>query len=234
MEPPDRALELGSVLLGGSWRADDRKGLYAVPPVEPSVRSPLEPVYHVVAYAVVVPAVEHDLGLAVGLVVPVGVGNEEQVGGAGRPHAPEAHRQASQPLQVVVKDCFLIGPTVPIGVFQDDDAVPQPEVEVRPGLGIGIAFGHPEAISVVKGHGYGLADHGLAGKALHPEAAGQPHALDRLFRGGQGEVGLLGVGRLWEICVGGGLPEDGASKDEEDCFGVHHENGNPIQVPPFG
>ena len=67
MEPPDRALELGSVLLGGTRRADDRKGLYAVPPVEPSVRPPLEAVYHVVAYAVVVPAVEHDLGLAVGL-----------------------------------------------------------------------------------------------------------------------------------------------------------------------
>src|SRR5438046_996367 len=74
---------------GGAWPADVRRAGPAVPAVEPAVRAPGEPVGEVVPALLVTEPVEDHLRLAVGPVVAVAVGDEQQIRRGHDPHAAE-------------------------------------------------------------------------------------------------------------------------------------------------
>ena len=94
-----------------------------MPPVQPAVGAPFEAVDHVVAYTIVIPPVQDDLGFSIRNVIQIGIGNEQKVGSAGSPDSAETYRQPRQSLQVIVKDGFLVRPSVSVDVFEDHDAV---------------------------------------------------------------------------------------------------------------
>src|SRR5438045_783280 len=84
-----------------NWLADQRRGENSVPSVKPAVGAPLEPIDDIVPHGRRVEAVEHDNRLAVRDVVAIGIGNEQQVGGAQRPDPAEADFDAGQFLPFV-------------------------------------------------------------------------------------------------------------------------------------
>ena len=102
--------------------ADARVREDAVAAVEPAVRSPDEAVERLVRI-VLAPAVEQDLGRAVGTVVAVAVGNEKKMRGRADPDAAEADFQAADQVEVVGKDLARVEPAVAVGVFEDENAI---------------------------------------------------------------------------------------------------------------
>ena len=138
------------------------------------------------------------------------------------PTLPKAHGQSGQPLQIIVKDGFLVRPSVPVDILEYNDPVTQFQVEVSPRFGIGVALRHPEAVTVVKGHGDGLANHRFAGKAVDLEAVGQAHPFDRFFGGGEREVRFLGVGRLGEVAEENALSDQGNQEKGAREFSFDH------------
>ena len=146
---------------GRPGHADVRRGLNAVPAIEPAVRPPAQAVGDVVPHDAVVPAVEHDLRLAVGDVVAVAVGKEQQPGRTEGPHAAEADLDAGQLLSLVPKDRLPVGPAVMVGVFQDHDPVVLRQVEIHLRVGVGVILRHPEAAAGIGRHSDRLAKHGL-------------------------------------------------------------------------
>ena len=72
---------------------------------------------------VLAPAVEQDLGRAVGPVVAVLVGDEQEVRGRADPDAAEADLQAADQVQLIGEDLARVEPAVAVGVLEDQDAV---------------------------------------------------------------------------------------------------------------
>jgi hypothetical protein len=65
---------------------------------------------------------QHDL-VSIGLVVAVGIFEEAQVRLLGNVNAAVAELERQRDVQVVGEDCRLVGATVLVGVFEDDDLV---------------------------------------------------------------------------------------------------------------
>ena len=121
-------------------------------------------------------AVENDFGLAVGNVVAVLVGNKEQPRQGDEPDAAEADFDAHELLHVVAEDFSLVGAAVAVFVVQNDDAVAQREVKPGGAVGVGVAFGDPQAAAVVPGHRHRVLHIGFGGKdiALEPRRKLKP------------------------------------------------------------
>ena len=97
--------------------------------------------------------VEHDLGRAVGDVVPIPVGDEEQPRRAEQPDAPEAVLDAGEHLDLVGEHRATVETAVGVGVLEDQDAIAMAEVEPIRRVGIGVVLGDPEPAPTVPGHG---------------------------------------------------------------------------------
>ena len=80
---------------------------------------------------VLAPAVEQDLGRAVGPVVAVAVGDEQKMRGRADPDAAEADLQAADQVQLVGEDLARVEPAVAVGVLEDQDAVLAPGRRAR-------------------------------------------------------------------------------------------------------
>jgi hypothetical protein len=191
MIAPDTAVERDAFVGRRAGAADVARGENAVAAVEPAVGSPFETVDHVVL-GLSSPAVEDDLRLAVGHVVAVFVGNEEQVRGAGDPDAAVAVLYPGQRVALVPEDRALVVAAVAVGVFKDHHAVAVFHFEV----GIRITLAHPHAAAIVEGHGDRLADVGLAGKESDVEAVGDGDSLEGF---GRRERRAFGVGRQGKV-----------------------------------
>ncbi len=146
--------------------------------VEPAVGAPGEAVERLVGI-VLAPAVEQDLGRAVGAVVAVAVGNEQKLRGRADPDAAEADLQAADQVQVVGEDLARVEPAVAVGVLEDEDAVLGLVVGHAPRVGIGL--GDPEPAAVVDRHRDRLDDVGLAGEERDLETRRDGHRPGRLL-----------------------------------------------------
>ena len=115
-----------------------------------------------------VPAVELDDRSAVGTVVAVSVGDEDQVRGRANPDSAEAQFDAGVVGPPIGEHGPPIEPAVTVGVFEDEDAV----LAMRPAEpdGIRIILDHPEPATVIERHGDRLDDVGLGGAEGHVEA----------------------------------------------------------------
>ena len=107
MIAPDAGVERHALVVGRAGLADLRVREDAVAAVEPAVRSPGEGVQRLVR-VLVAPAVEQDLRRAVGLVVAVRVGNEQQVRRRADPDAAEADLEAADEIQSFGEDRALV------------------------------------------------------------------------------------------------------------------------------
>ena len=150
-----------------------------------------------------VPAVELDDGLAVGPVIAVAVGDEEQVRRGAHPHPAKAQLDPGEVGPLIVKDRPAIEPAVVIGVFEDQDPVLAARAS-QPDR-VGVVLDDPEPPLVIDGHGDRLDDVGLGGEQADGETLGQRDPPDR-FACGEGNI-RRGVG------VSGGRPGRGPARD---------------------
>ena len=139
-------------------------------------------------------AVEHDLGRAVGHVVAVAVGDEQELRRAHQPDAAEAELDAREHLDVVGEDGALVEPAVAVGVLEDQDAVAEAEVELRGQLGVGVVLRDPEPPARVPGHGDRVLHVRLGGEDLdvEPRRHAEPAAACSGGRARVGEVSVSG------------------------------------------
>ena len=178
MITPDAAIDRHPVVIGRARLADARVRQDAITAPEPAVGTPFQSIEHIML-SFCVPAVELDDGLAVGPVIAIAVGNEEQVWRGTHPHAAEAKLDPGEIGSVVVKDCPAIEPAVVIGVFKDQDPVLAPRAS-QPDR-VRIVLDDPEPSFRIDGHGDRLNDVGLGGEQGERETLGQRDPLDRFL-----------------------------------------------------
>ena len=199
---------LTALRLRGARTADQRGGQNAVPSVEPAVRPPLQAVGDVVPDARVVPAIEHHLRFAVGHVVAVAIGNEEQARRTQRPDAAEADLDAGQYLALVPEDGALVEPAVVVGVFENDDAIAQAKIEVHLAFGVGVILGHPQPAARVGRHGDRILHVRLGGEDGRVKSGRQPEVSRHLDRRGKDvgakRLGVEGIGKVGGVSEAGG------------------------------
>ena len=126
---------------------------------------------------VLAPAVEQDLGRAIGAVVAVSVGNEIELRGRTDPDSAEADLEAADQVQVIGEDLAGIEAAVAVGVFEDEDAIARLSLRHPPRVGVGL--GDPETASVVDRHRDRLNDVGLAGEKGDFEPRRNGHRPER-------------------------------------------------------
>ena len=184
---PDALLELDPADLGR-----DGAPLQAV---EPAVRPPGQGVGHRVGVFHAEAGQEH-LGIAVGPVVAVAVGVEQQVRNLENEDAAVAEGQAARQVQPGHEVVGAVGPAVAIGVLQDRDAIgtlrparrrlgdavvdgPRVAIDRDPlqpgGVGILQVLDDPEPAPVVELDRHRLADHRLGRDQTDLEAIGDGH-----------------------------------------------------------
>src|SRR5262245_25132918 len=180
MEAPDAAVQGDALRVGRAGLADSRVGENPVAGVEPAVGSPHRLVEDVML-RLEVPAVEEDLDRAVGDVVVVAVGQEEEVGDRGQPDAAVAPGDARDVRELVGEDLLRVELPVTVGVLVDHDAVASLLAGLHP-FGIGEALDDPEPAPIVERESHGLDDVGLAGEEGDLESFGDGHLPRRFFR----------------------------------------------------
>ena len=184
---PDALLKLDAADLGR-----DGAPLQAV---EPAVGPPGQRVRHRVGVFHAEARQEH-LGIAVGPIVAVAVGIEEQVGDLDDEHAAIAECQAAGQIEPGHEIVGAVGPAVAVGVLQDRDAIrplrparrrignavvdrPRVAIDGDPlqlgGVGILHVLNDPEPAPVVKLDGHRLADQRLGRDQADLQAIGDRH-----------------------------------------------------------
>ena len=209
MVAPHAGVDLHPLRIPRPRDADPRRCLDSVPGPQPAIRAPLQAVARGVADALLVDAVEDDLGGAVGDEVVVAIGDEEKMGEVDHPHPSEPHRHARQPRAAIPKHGPFVVRPVAIGIGEHGDPVaqrviPRAKVAPRPGE----VLRHPHPASCIGTQADRVLNVGLGGEYLERKAGGElrcPADLGRIHR----EFGrLLGVRRHGEIVGGGALPEE--------------------------
>ncbi len=200
MEAPDAAVDLRALFQRRAGCADGGGIGDAVASVKPSIRAPAQAVDDVVADGLHVEAIEQHLGLAIGGVVAVFVGNEAERAVVQHPSAAVASLHAGEVAAAFPEDLSHVVFAIAVLVFEDDDAVPQLRVPADGVLGKGVVFRHPQAPLRIPRHRDRLLHIRLGGKDNALEARRQFHR-GRGFLSGHGRA-FFGVVDGWE--VGGG------------------------------
>ena len=177
--PPDAAVHRRPLSRRRARLAEQRVAENAVAAVEPAVRPPGQVADDVVP-GLEVPAVEQDLRRAVGLVVAVFVGDEDQVRHRGQPDAAEADLDAAQVGALVEEDRPLVvrpSPSVSSRIVTRSP----PCAVLGPGR-IRQALHDPDPPAVVDGERHRLRDLGLGGEQRRLESRRQFQAGHGLLR----------------------------------------------------
>ena len=176
---PDAGVDFRPLEVARARLAHVGVGEHAMAPVEPAVGAPGEGVERLMG-VLVGETVEQDLGRAIGLVVAILVGDEEQVRGRADPDAAEAHFKSADKIQPLGENGPILGHAVAVRVFQNDDAV----FALPLGLAnwVGHPLSHPEPSPRVDRHRDRLHDVRLAGEHRRLKARRQRHRGDCLLR----------------------------------------------------
>ena len=144
------------------------------------------------------------LDRAVRHIVAVPVRNKTQIGCLGHPYATVTPLDPERPLPLVPEHLALVKAAVPVGILEDHDAIPLPEVVLLLPR-IRVALKHPETPPVVKSEGHRLAYVRLCGKECHLESIRHGHPRDLFQRRGRMLPGLLRIlGVRPVVCPGHG------------------------------
>ena len=189
MIAPDAGAQRDALGVRRAGFADVGAGEHALVAVEPAVRTPEEAVQRLVR-VLVTPAVEQHLGRAVGFVIVVAVGNEEQLGRGADPDAAEADLDATDEIEALRENLLRFEDAVAIGVLEDEDAV----LALAGGLFVRVAVGFrdPDAAAVVEREGDRLVDVGFGRDEFRLEAGLDLHLAHDLLRVEVGYGGRLG------------------------------------------
>ena len=182
MEPPDAAIDLRPLIGSRSRRTNWRGRENPVSTIKPAIGSPPQAVDDVVPHSGIVPAVEHDDGFAVRLVVSVFVRDEQQVGRVEHPDSAVTDLDTGEPTSLVPENRSLVELTVVIFIFEDDDPVTKPIVEVALPLGVRIILGDPQSPARVRRQSDRLPHIGLGGEQSRLEPLRQFERSQRLLR----------------------------------------------------
>ena len=170
--------------------------------IEPAVGPPGHRVHRGVG-VLKAKAREQHFGLAVGPVVAVSIGVEQQIRGLADKDPPVTDSQAGGQVQAVDEDGFFVGPAVAVGVFEDLDPVratraargrirdtvvlgaqvliDRDRLEPRR-VGILKILDHPEPAALVKTRRERLPHHRFGSEHLDVEARRHNHPPRSLFR----------------------------------------------------
>ena len=219
MHPPDRAVDRRAGRLGISRPPHAARGEDAVAAVEPAVGAPHQAVHHVVGHVLRIEAVEDRLGRAVGTVVAIAVGHEDEFRRRGEPDAAVAKRDAGEVAAAVEKELSRVEPAVAVGVFKDEHAIGAG----RSPFGIGVVFDDPQPAAGVGGDRDRLRDVGLGGEECDAKSLGHRDAADELGSGGGLIAGRLRVDGMRRRVGGPGGHDRGEQSDGREQRAVHAE-----------
>ncbi len=177
--PPDAGVDRRAFFVRRARLADARMREDAVTAVKPAVRPPDEAVERFVR-VLVVPAVEQHLRLAIGHVIAVRIGYEEQFRSLTDPHAAEADLQPADEIQLVEKDFLAVELSVAVRRLRRSEC--DLRLALFSALRIDESFGDPQTATIVDRHRDRLTNIGLAGEQRRLEARGQVHRRGGFFR----------------------------------------------------
>ena len=162
---PDAPFEPHPLHLRGARLADAAGAGAAAATIEPAVGAEPQPIGKVVVVLRRhLEAVEHHLRRAIGNVVAVAIGHEEQSRRAQEPDAAEPDLHARELLQVVEKHLSLVGRAVAVAVGEDEHAVAEPGVHLDWPFGVGVVLSDPEPAAGIPGHGDRVLHVGFGGE----------------------------------------------------------------------
>ena len=174
MKTPDASFDRNALGFGRPGNADIAGAGTAAASVKPTIGAPAEAVGKVV---VVVlgdgKAIEDDFGFAIGNIVLIAVGDEEELWRAHGPNPTASQFDTGEHLQLVGEDLAGVGLSVVVFVVKNDNAIAQFEIEAPPSLGIGVVFGDPHTAFVIPGHRDGILDFGLGCEDRHLKSFGE-------------------------------------------------------------
>ena len=202
MIAPDAAVHPHTLGFRRAGPADTRGVGNADAAPKPAIRPPAEAVGEgVVVAAGDVKPIEQHLGFAVGNIVVIVIGDEQQARWAQQKHAAQANLDAGENLCLIIEHRAFIEMAVMVCVLKDQHAIRQVSVVSHFRLGVSVVLGDPKAPPRVKGHRDGLAHIRFAGEdgdrkaGRHFEAARGCGGRHRLAVG-------LGVVRFWKVLGG--------------------------------
>src|SRR5437016_2070683 len=120
-------------------------------------------------------AIEHNFRRTVWHTIPVPIRDKEKLRRAHHPHSAIPPLNALKLLKLISKHPARIKPAVPILVLENEDAIPQVEIEFPGGFGVGIVFRDPQPATRIPCHRDGVLHIRLGGKHAGFETRRQPH-----------------------------------------------------------
>ena len=161
-------------------------------PVEPAIRPPTQPIGKVVIIALRHrEPIENDLGLAVGNIVLVRIGNEQQLGRTHQPDTTPPHLDTGQHLDLVGENLSGIGFPVAILIMKNENSIAQGEVETLCPLRVGVVLRNPHAAFPVPRHRDRVSHLRLCRKEIDRKSLGKIPHRQRLLRRWRIEGGVF-------------------------------------------
>ena len=157
--------------------------------------------------------IENNFGRSVGDVITVAVGNEQELRRAEQPDASKTKFHAAEPLNVVGKNRPLVGTAVPVGVFENQDPITQPQIEDLAAVGISVILGDPEAPTRIPGHRDRVSHLRLGGEYIDVKSLGNPETRRGRRRGQGTRRDSARIGRVREIAGNRGPVQHGANHE---------------------
>ena len=142
---PHSPLQRDPLFIRGSGRPHPPRTGTATTTVQP----PVGPETKAVGKVVVIllgdfKPIENDFRRPVGHRIAIAIGNEQQPRWAHQPHSTMSDFDAGQHLDPVGEHGTTVMTSVPIGIFQDNNSIPQVELKALPALGIGVVLRDPQ------------------------------------------------------------------------------------------
>ena len=159
--------------------------------IEPAIRTPNKTVEGFVP-VLDTPTIQKNFMRAVGFIVPIGIGNEDQFGGHTDINPTHTHRETRAESQVIGKSLLLIKDTIPIDILKNLDAVSLVRTMGFSSLIIVILQG-PKPSPKIEAKGNRFADVRLGHEGLDLEALEGLHVGNRFIRSEKGCVAGLGL-----------------------------------------
>lgn len=117
-------------------------------------------------------AVEHHLSRAIGNVVMVGIGNENQLRQSEQPDSAMTNGDAGALPDVVSEDFPLVHDSVTVFVFKNQQPVAQCRFESLCAFGVSVVLQDPQPAQRIPAHGNRVLNIGFGGKNIHLEPRG--------------------------------------------------------------
>src|SRR5262245_38679788 len=180
MIAPHPGVDASAFAVGGAGLSDVRMGEHSMATVEPAVGSPGEGVEGVVG-VLVSPAIQQDLWRARRFgFVAILQRNEHELRGGTDPDTTKAYLNATYQVQTLHEHGAAIKLAIPVAVLKNQDAILA--LALRRTIRVGVAFGNPEAATVVDCESDRLFYIGFASEKRGFEAGRQRHFFRGLFR----------------------------------------------------